>query len=191
MEAAVSESSITKKIIATGFKELMQKKPFEKITISDIANVCGINRQTFYYHFQDKYDLLNQIFCNEVIYPFINDITVDNWSNNLIKMLTVVSNNSKFYTNALRTSYSSEFQKYIHTVSTRIFAEIIDDAAGKKLIATNDKMFIAEFFSYGIIGSVVTWITKGIKEPPEVVVNHIVNLVNDCKNYAVKRYMDS
>ena len=97
MEAAVSESSITKKIIATGFKELMQKKPFEKITISDIANVCGINRQTFYYHFQDKYDLLNQIFCNEVIYPFINDITVDNWSNNLIKMLTVVSNNSKFY----------------------------------------------------------------------------------------------
>lgn len=187
----MSDSSITRKVISNGFKELMQKKPFEKITISDIANVCGINRQTFYYHFQDKYDLLNQIFCNEVIVPFANDLTVDNWSKNLLNMLTVVSNNSKFYINALNTSYSSEFQKYMHRVSTKIFTEVIDDASGKRLIANNDKMFIAEFFSYGIIGSVVAWVTKGIKESPEVIVNHIVNLVNDCKNYAVRRYMDS
>ena len=187
----MSESSITKRVISNGFKELMQKKPFEKITISDIANVCGINRQTFYYHFQDKYDLLNQIFYNEAIIPFVNDLTVDNWSKNLLNMLTVVSNNSKFYINALHTSYSSEFQKYMHTVSTKIFSEVIDDASGKKLIENNDKMFIAEFFSYGIIGSFVAWVTKGIKEPPEVIVNHIVDLVDDCKNYAVKRCMNS
>ncbi len=185
----MSESSITKKVISNGFKELMQKKPFEKITISDIANVCGINRQTFYYHFQDKYDLLNRIFFNEVITPFANDLTISNWSENLLKMLTVVSNNSKFYINALHTSYNSEFEKYMHQISTKIFSEVIDDVSGKKLIENNDKMFIAEFFSYGIIGSVVSWVNKGIKEPPEVIVKHIVDLVDDCKDYAVRRYM--
>lgn len=47
----MSESLITKKAIAAGLKELMKRKSFDKITISDITNECGLNRQTFYYHF--------------------------------------------------------------------------------------------------------------------------------------------
>ena len=42
-------------------KELMKRKSLEKITVSDIVQNCGLNRQTFYYHFQDKYDLVNWI----------------------------------------------------------------------------------------------------------------------------------
>ena len=52
------ESVVTKQAIADVFKEIMDKKSFDKITISDITGKCGLNRQTFYYHFQDKYDLL-------------------------------------------------------------------------------------------------------------------------------------
>lgn len=37
---------------------LLLKKPLNKITINDIAEDCGINRMTFYYHFQDIYDLV-------------------------------------------------------------------------------------------------------------------------------------
>ena len=63
----MSESITTKNAIAAGFRTLMEKKSFEKITISDITDECGLNRQTFYYHFKDKYDLLNWIFYNEII----------------------------------------------------------------------------------------------------------------------------
>ena len=48
----------TKKALAAALKELMTKKPLSKITVSDIISVCGVNRKTFYYHFQDIYDLL-------------------------------------------------------------------------------------------------------------------------------------
>ena len=47
-----------KSMIAESFRELMEYKPFHKITISDIANGCNISRMTFYYHFEDIYDLL-------------------------------------------------------------------------------------------------------------------------------------
>lgn len=43
-------------------KKLMREKPFEKISVSDICGDCGINRKSFYYHFRDKYDLVNWIF---------------------------------------------------------------------------------------------------------------------------------
>ena len=54
-------SNITKKAIAASLKNLLKEKKLNKITVQDIADDCGINRQTFYYHFQDVYDLVEWI----------------------------------------------------------------------------------------------------------------------------------
>ena len=51
-------SNITKIAMAQSLKRMLLIKDLDKITISDITNDCGINRQTFYYHFKDIYDLL-------------------------------------------------------------------------------------------------------------------------------------
>ena len=51
-------SQITKRALEQSLKNLLLKKPLNKITISDITEDCGINRMTFYYHFQDIYDLV-------------------------------------------------------------------------------------------------------------------------------------
>ena len=60
-------SEITKKALAASLKKLLSKNELSKITISNITNDCGVNRQTFYYHFKDVYDLLEWIYLNEVI----------------------------------------------------------------------------------------------------------------------------
>lgn len=51
-------SNTTKRAIEASLKKLLLVKPLDKITISDIAEDCGINRMTFYYHFKDIYDLI-------------------------------------------------------------------------------------------------------------------------------------
>ena len=63
----MSDSLITQKAIAESIKALMKKKSLEKITVSDIVRNCGLNRQTFYYHFKDKYDLVSWIYRNEIV----------------------------------------------------------------------------------------------------------------------------
>ena len=50
-------SDITKRALEKSLKNMMLKKPVNKITINDIAEDCGVNRATFYYHFKDIYDL--------------------------------------------------------------------------------------------------------------------------------------
>ena len=54
-------SLTTKKAIAYTLKEVLLDKPLSKVTISDITKRCDINRQTFYYHFQDIYALVEWI----------------------------------------------------------------------------------------------------------------------------------
>ena len=52
------KGEMTKLLLGESFKELMQKKPFEKITIKMITDAAGVIRPTFYNYFQDKYDVM-------------------------------------------------------------------------------------------------------------------------------------
>jgi len=56
------ESMITKRTLAAPLKELMNEEALPKITVGDICDHCGITRKSFYYHFKDKFDLVNWIF---------------------------------------------------------------------------------------------------------------------------------
>ena len=63
----MADSNITKRALASALRELMKEVPFDKIQVSHICDRCGMNRKSFYYHFKDKYDLLNWIFDTEFI----------------------------------------------------------------------------------------------------------------------------
>ncbi|MEA4894394.1 MAG: TetR/AcrR family transcriptional regulator C-terminal domain-containing protein [Oscillospiraceae bacterium] len=63
----MSESLITKKALGEALRELMAKHPYEKISVKDICDACGMNRNSFYYHFKDKQDLIVWIFDFEFI----------------------------------------------------------------------------------------------------------------------------
>lgn len=63
----MADSNITKRALASALKELLEEMPFSKISISDICEKCSMNRKSFYYHFKDKYDLVNWIFDSEFI----------------------------------------------------------------------------------------------------------------------------
>ena len=58
----MADSNSTKSALADAMKKLMVRKSFAKISISDLCEECGLNRKSFYYHFKDKYDLVNWIF---------------------------------------------------------------------------------------------------------------------------------
>lgn len=64
---ANAASDQTKYALAAALKELMAQKPIDRITIHDLTERCGIRRQTFYYHFEDVYDLLRWMFQAEAV----------------------------------------------------------------------------------------------------------------------------
>ena len=54
-------SQMTKRALAASLKKLLADRPLDKVTVTDIAEDCGVGRQTFYYHFEDIYGLVEWI----------------------------------------------------------------------------------------------------------------------------------
>lgn len=186
----MSESLITKNAISAGLKELMKHKSFDKITIADITKQCGLNRQTFYYHFQDKYELINWIYYNEAIATLSKDLTFDNWSDKILEMLTVMKKESYFYENAFKSSGGSEFEKYLLSFTEELFGNIIERLEEGKAISKEAVKFIARFYSFGSVGLAVSWAKTGMTESPESMIDNLKNLIYDTRMFAVRRYMD-
>ena len=58
-------AKFTQKAIMSAFLDLLHRMSLDKITVKDIVDECGINRNTFYYYYQDIYDLLEDVFETE------------------------------------------------------------------------------------------------------------------------------
>lgn len=184
----MSDSLITKKAIATSVKELMRKKDLQKISVADIVEHCGINRQTFYYHFQDKYDLVNWIYYNEVVAAVTRNRTYEDWRGVVRDILNNMKKEQPFYTNALNVTGQNAFQDYFFDVTKSLLLAVIDEIEENRNIDRQDKEFIAEFYAYGLVGLAVQWARSGMKQTPDEMVQRLGNLIDDTRRYAAARY---
>jgi len=184
----MSDSLITKKAIAAGMKELTRKKSFDKITVSDITEACGLNRQTFYYHFQDKFELVDWIYYSELISIIINDLSYDNWDDRVLQMLNRMKSEDYFYINTLKASVENEFREYLFKVTGEMFFDIIGRIAANANMAEDEIRFIAEFYAFGIVGIIISWVQRGMKETPDYITTQLRNLANGTGKFFISRY---
>nr|WP_319488224.1 dihydroxyacetone kinase transcriptional activator DhaS [uncultured Caproiciproducens sp.] len=184
----MSDSLITKKAIAASIKDLMKKRPLQKISVADIVEHCGINRQTFYYHFKDKYDLVDWIYYNEVVSAVTQNRTFEEWSSVALDVLNTMKKEQYFYSNALCVTGQNAFQDYFFNVTKDLIGEMLGIISQGNRLDEEDRAFIAEFYSYGLVGMVIQWARCGMKQPPEQIVQRLTHFVDDSKLYAAERY---
>ena len=112
----MADSTKTKRAMATALKELMETTPFEKINVAQIADRCGMSRKSFYYHFKDKYDLINWIFDEETG-ELVKDLNwEDTYSGRMEQMERICDyfyENRDFYRRALRIQGQNSFSEHL------------------------------------------------------------------------------
>lgn len=89
-------SQTTKRALVASLKKLLLQKPLDKITISDIAEDCGINRMTFYYHFRDIYDLVEWACEEEATKALAGKKTYDTWQQGFLQIFEEVERQIRF-----------------------------------------------------------------------------------------------
>ena len=175
----MSESQITKKALAASIKQLMENVPLAKISIQDIVDNCGLNRQTFYYHFKDKFDLVNWIYYTEAIESIADYSNYEHWSDGIYKIFSYLLKNKSFYINALNTPGQNAFDGYLFDVTHELnLMKVVNEVSKDTKVSAEDKKFIADFYTYAFIGITVKWITSGMKESPEIMKERIKDIVD-------------
>ncbi|MCD7737948.1 MAG: TetR/AcrR family transcriptional regulator C-terminal domain-containing protein [Lachnospiraceae bacterium] len=107
------DSNITKKALAQTLRELMDEIPFEKINVAQICEKCGMNRKSFYYHFRDKYDLVNWIFDTDFIALMADLQPEDEWGF-IERACRYFYDNRSFYRKALMIRGQNSFSDHLH-----------------------------------------------------------------------------
>ena len=162
----MADSNITKRALASALKELMEKVPFSKISIGDICEKCDMNRKSFYYHFKDKYDLINWIYSTEFITEIQHRIYSSEWD--LIRdICTYFYENNDFYRKALQIEGQNSFYEYFRDVLKSLIREYMHDI----FFECKDKEFYITFYTDAFVASIVRWLTdKNCMNPDDYVV---------------------
>ena len=159
--------NITKNALAGALKDLMRQKPFEKISVSDICEQCGLGRKSFYYHFKDKYDLVNWIFYVD----FIGKMDIAAYDNgwDLIRDLCEhFYADKQFYRAALAIEGQNSFHDYILETFRPIMALSIRELYPD----IREQSFFADFFGDAFLAAIMRWLSDGMTmEPAELVDN--------------------
>ena len=152
----MSEANVTKNALAASMKKLMRMRPFEKISVSDICNDCGINRKSFYYHFRDKYDLVNWIFY----VGFIEELNLTSYDNGwqlMEDMCGYFYREKEFYRAALKIEGQNSFKDYLIDTVTSIAEFFMQDI----MPHNDDDNFFISFVTDALLTSIVRWLSDG------------------------------
>ena len=122
-KAEYRSSIRSKLLIRNALVSLMQEKPFEKITVTDIVKRADINRGTFYAHFKDSREVLDRIRTDalhemeEAFYSLPADTVIRNPRPLLDKITMFLSEESSYYKMLLSTTGIQEFLNQIKRIS--------------------------------------------------------------------------
>ena len=181
-------ANATKLILAKALKDTMKEKSLKKVSIEDLTGRCNLKRQTFYYHFTDKYKLVNWIFDREVVDQVENFLKYESWDKGLELVFKIVEDNSPFYLNALSDDFS---YFYIHLMQTQrnITHNIIQSLLAGRDMDERDADFFADFYANAIVGTFVNWISGGMREPGSKVVARLRKIIRGSLKISMEDYI--
>ncbi|NLG92894.1 MAG: dihydroxyacetone kinase transcriptional activator DhaS [Clostridiales bacterium] len=181
-------SSVTKRALAASLKKLMEKTPLDKITVVDVVTECGVNRQTFYYHFQDIYDLLGWIYRTEAIDGIAGFRTYSTWPQGFLMIFQYVMANKAFCKNTFHSIGREHLDHFLHEVTYDLMMGVINEVADGKNVSDQEKDFMANFYSYAFIGILAQWILDDMQEDPKRIVNNLCKLIEGDIPRAIEKY---
>jgi len=172
----MADSNITKRALATALRELMEEVPFDKIQVAHICERCNMNRKSFYYHFKDKYDLVNWIFDTEFI-ALANESATDLSANDrwdlIERACLYFYENRSFYRRALKVKGQNSFSEHLREyclpfIKVRI-AYLIDESAADD--------FVTAFFADAMICAIERWLLDKECMPPEQFIDKLKRII--------------
>lgn len=177
----------TKIAIMESFTLLLNQRPFEKITVKEIVSFCKINRNTFYYYFQDKYDLLDTIFKIQAGRFISVTSTYNSWKEGFLETSKFIYTNKNAIINAYNGVGREEVEKYLYDVITPIMISFVRNEAKDMNANEEDIIFIANFYKYALIGMVLDWVANGMKEDISDMIEKLSTLLTGSISVALSR----
>lgn len=140
----------TKLWIAEKMREIMNRKPIEKIRVTEICAAAEIERSTFYYHFRDKYDLVAWVFFQVMYQTNIIDLHESS------EAMKKIKSDILFYRRALKDTSQNALWQYMLEYFADKYAQLAREMSGTDALDAQI-LFTIRLYCYGIVGMMTEW----------------------------------
>lgn len=156
------QSQLTRQTLSAALKKLMETKPLSRITISEIVDSCGLNRKTFYYHFEDIYALLKWTLDQEAIAQFDKFDLVTQHTEAIGFALDYIAANHAMLRNIVHSIGRSELSRFFYNdIYQSVYRLVCTCAENRKLDAGEEyRAFLGKFLTEAIAGVLMDCIER-------------------------------
>lgn len=154
-------ASFTKFAILKVFGDLAASRPVDKITVKDITDQCGISRNTFYYHYQDIYQVLKayvQYSAEHVIELMVEDEGEDGKAG--LREIRYLEANRELLCNLYRSAANEEVRNCLQSASQIIFDRLIERVSQGMEVQAEDKKILSAVCQYTVRGIMTSWMEE-------------------------------
>ena len=160
----------TKEMLAESLMKLLARRTLDKITIQDIVDDCGYNRQTFYYHFHDIYDLIDWIFAAQTQELIEKCRACGSLDVGAEAVIAYMRENRRLILNILRSVNGEKLLDNLYRSAQSIVLSALENHPGVQELSAEYRELVAEAFKYALAGLLIDWMRAGI---PEDLVNKV------------------
>lgn len=151
----------TEKAIMHAFLELLNQYPLDRITVKDIVTACGISRNTFYYHYQDIYDLLRATFDAVAELVLREDVTT--WQESLRSCTRFALENRRAVYHVYRSAHREQLERYLYRVTEERMDRLIRHLTAQMSISEEDVRYLTLFYKCAVVGILLEWLNADMK----------------------------
>ena len=181
----------TKLAFVEALKELLKTKSLQKVTIQELADACGYNRMTFYYHFQDIYALLEWACREEAQRAIADKRTYETWQEGFCQLLEAIEEEKHVILQVDRALGRGQIESYLYGLTEPLLAKVIEEMPHHQGIGKEDEDFLASFYTYAFVGVVMEWMQKDCEPSPKEVTEKVAWALKGCFREALSRPHDT
>lgn len=196
VEKNPSVSEQTKLQLAAALKILMAQKSMDKITIAELTSLCNIRRQSFYYHFEDIYDLLRWMIENEAISLLKQQEGALLWKEGLLQLFRYLEENRTVCLCALKSVGRDHLRRFfeadIYAIIHRTIEQLTENiGVHNNLDSFVDVEMLTHFYVVALAGMIESWLLGEIDRTPEQLIQFVDVILNDQINGAAARVLQN
>ena len=162
----MSNNSITKEALATALKKLLEQQPLSKISVKHITDYCNISRNTFYYHFKDKYELINWMFYTDMLENVNSFNDPSKLTESFVKVCKALYAERKFYFACFQYVGQNSLFESLYEIYYELWKINIDmgySECGFKL-SESELSRMAKLKAHALVGIINDWVDEGMHD---------------------------
>ena len=179
-------AQLTKRAIMQSYMRLVNKKPFDKLTVKDIVEDCQITRNTFYYHFQDIYELTAEVFREEFAAILRRHGAAPQWWQMVRDIAVFARENRTAVLHIFNSARRDELMRIMEASSQEYMLQLLQSYPESEGIPQEDLQALAQTLRCAITGIGLEWLQKGMKEDPLPKLDRLERMFGDLIEHALQ-----